>query len=93
MKIRLDCENGGSMGMGKVGIRKVWRFSSNKICENFGCLILAPSFDVGGLILWNKEEEQKISSKERNICSIRVKVNLYEVFVYSILFLFLFITL
>ena len=41
-------------------------------------------------MLWYKEESKKISGKKRKICSIRVKVDLYEVFLSYIIYCRLF---
>ena len=54
MNMKVDDNNGKHMGMGKVKIRKVRQFSSNEFWKNIGCLILAPTFGLGGSRLWEK---------------------------------------
>ena len=53
---------------------------------NTGCLILAPTFGLGGLILWKKEEGVNIIVKKKKMYYIRMKVGVYEVCAYSIFF-------
>ena len=48
MNIRVDEENRIVMGMGKVRIRKIQRFSSNWFWKNIGCFMLDPAFGLGG---------------------------------------------
>ena len=54
MNMRVDEDHWRSMGMGRVSIRKVQRFSSNKFWNNIGCLVLSPTFGLVWLILWEK---------------------------------------
>ena len=61
--------------------------------KNLVYLILDPTFDIGGSRLWQKGEKQNIILNKRKIHSIRVKVDLYEVCVYSILFMLFFVIL
>ena len=68
-----------ALNKGNVRYRKFCRFSSNEFCKNIGCLVSAPIFGLGGLRLWEKEEDLKLSVKKRKRRSIRVKVDLYEV--------------
>ena len=89
--MRLEEDNGRAMGMVKGNASKIRRFSSNEFWKNIGCLILDPTFGLGGLRLWEKEEAQKIIGNKRKIRSIRVKFYLYKVCVYSILFVLFFI--
>ena len=82
--IRVDEETGRAMGMGKLRIIKVWRFSSNELWKNIVCLIFAPIFDLGGSRLWDKEEQQKKIVNKSKRRSIRAKVDFYGVCEYSI---------
>ena len=43
---RVNEENGRSMGRRRI--RKFWQFSRNEYWKSIGCLILAPSFGIGG---------------------------------------------
>ena len=54
------------------------------------CIVSAPTFGLGGLRPWEKEEDIKIGGKKRNICSIRIKVDLYEVCLSGIIYCLLF---
>ena len=65
MNQRVDEENGKQLNKGNVWYRKVRRFSSCEFWKNIGCLVPAPTFGLGGLRLWEKEEEQKLSGKKR----------------------------
>ena len=47
MSIRVDEDSMRAMGMGKVSIRKIRRFSSNEFWKNIGCLISDPTFVNG----------------------------------------------
>ena len=59
--------------------------------QNIGCLVSDPTFGLGGSRLWDKEEKQKIIGRNSKRCSIRMKVDLYEVSLsYIIYCLFLF---
>ena len=51
--MRVDEENGIYVVMGKVRLRKVWRFSLNGFWKNIGCLVLAPTFGIGGSRIWD----------------------------------------
>ena len=93
MNIMVDEDNGRAAGMVKGRLHKFRPFSINEIRKNVGCLVPDPTFGLGGSRLWDKEEEQKIKGNKCYIYSIRVRVNLYEVCVYSILFIVLFIIL
>ena len=76
--------------MGKGDIKIFLRFPINEFWKNIGLLVSAPSFGLGGSRLWENKEETKTRKKMR-ICSIRLKVDLYDVCVYSIsLFCYLF---
>ena len=80
------------MNKGNVRYRKVRRFYRNEFWKNIGCLVSAPTFGLGGLKLWEKEEDINISGKKRKRHSIRVEVYLYEVclsyIIYCLLFYF-----
>ena len=54
MNMSIDEDNWKSVVMVKRRSRKVRRFSSNEFWRNIGCLILAPTFGLGGKILWKK---------------------------------------
>ena len=43
----MDEDSMRAMGMGKVSIRKIRRFSSNEFWKNIGCLISDPTFVNG----------------------------------------------
>ena len=88
--MKADEENGQDVGMVNGRDQKVWQFSSNEFGKNIGCLVSAPTFDLGGYRLWDKEEAQKMSGKKMNIRLIRVKVDLYEVFLSYIIYCLLF---
>ena len=47
--------------------------------NNIGCLILAPTFGLGGLKLLKKEDTKNIGGNKRKRYSIRLKVYFYEV--------------
>ena len=55
--------------------RKLRRFSRNEFWKNIGCLLSAPTFGLGGLRLWEKDQE--ISGNKRKRSSIIPKVDLY----------------
>ena len=79
MNGKVDKENGKHRFKGNFRYRKVCRFSSCEFWENIGCLVSAPTFGLGGLRMWEKEEGKKLSGKKRKRRSIRAKVDLYEV--------------
>ena len=92
MNMRADEDNGKSVGMVKFQARKLWIFSSKEFWKNIYCLVSDTNFGLGESRLWDKET-QKIIRKKSGIHSIRVKVNLYEIFAYPVLFDILFIVL
>ena len=55
------CKNIEQLVKGNVRYRKFRPFSSCEFWKNIGCLVLAPTFGIGGSRLWEKEEEQKLS--------------------------------
>ena len=59
MNMRVDEDNGRVVGMGNGRLMKFQRFSGNEFWKKFCCLFLAPTFGIGGLRLWEKEEEQR----------------------------------
>ena len=79
MNLKVDEENGKSLNKGNVQYRKFCCLLSNEFWKNIGCLVSAPTFGLGGLRLWEKEEKQKLSGKKRKRRSIWAKVDLYEV--------------
>ena len=92
MNKKMDEENGKALNKGNVRYQKVCWFSSNEFWKNIGCLVSAPTFGLGGLRLWEKEEDLKLSGKKRKRRSIRVKFDLYKdfrsFFIYCLLFYF-----
>ena len=82
--------NGKALGKGNVRYRKVRRFSSNEFWKNIGCLVSAPTFDLWGSRLWEKEGDIKLSVKKRKRSSIGIKFDLYEVFLSGIIYCLLF---
>ena len=76
----------GAFNKGNVRYRKFRRFSRKESWENISCLVSAPTFGIGGLRLWDKEEEINIRGKKRKRCSIRIKFDLYEVCLSSIIY-------
>ena len=54
--MNVDEDNGKAVGIVNEQYRKVQMFSSNEFWKNIGCLISAPTFGIGGSILWEKEE-------------------------------------
>ena len=87
---KVDEDNGEALGKGNVRYQKVCRFSSNEFWRNIGFLVSAHTFGLGGFMLWEKEEDIKISGKNRKRCSIRVKVDLYEFCLTKIIYCLLF---
>ena len=83
-------DNGKYVVMLNVRAWKVWQFSSNKFWKNIGCLVSAPTFGLGGSRLWEKEEAQEISGDKRKRHSIMMKVYLYEVCIYYIIYCLMF---
>ena len=69
-----------ALNKGNVRYRNVRRFSSNEFWKNISCLVLALTFGLGRSRLWDKEEDLKLSGKNRKRCSIWVKIDLYEVY-------------
>ena len=57
----MDRKNGKTVGMIKGRAKNVWNFPSYEFWNNLGCLVLVPTFDLGGSRLWKKEEEKMIS--------------------------------
>ena len=47
--MRVDEDNGKAIGMVRGRIRKAWWFSINEFWENVCCLVLTPTFGIGGL--------------------------------------------
>ena len=66
MNIRVDVKNGKDVGMVKGRAQKFQWFSRKEFWNNSSCLILYPTFGLGGLWIWDKEEAQNISKKKRN---------------------------
>ena len=90
MNQKADEDNGKAMGKGNGRYQKVCWFSSHGIWKNIGCLVSVPTFGLGGLRLWEKKEDVNISEKKRKICSIWIKVDLYEVCLSKIIHCLLF---
>ena len=90
MNQKVDEDNGKELGKGNGRYQFFCRFSSNEFWKNIGCLVSAPTFGIGGSMLWEKEEDIKISGKKRKIRSIRIKVDFYEVCISKIIYCILF---
>ena len=90
MNQKVDEDNGKSLGKGNAQYQEVFRFSRNEFWKNIGFLVSAPPFDLGGWMLWQKEEDIKIRGNNRNRRSIQIKVDLYEVFLSKIVYCLLF---
>ena len=56
VNIRVDEEIGRAKVMIKGRMRKVLWFTRNEFRKNIGCLILSPTFGIGGSILCYNEE-------------------------------------
>ena len=54
MNKNVDEYNGKSLGMVNVWYQKVRWFLSNDFWKSIGCLISAPVFGLGDLMLWDK---------------------------------------
>ena len=80
-KLWSKMHNGINIEIVKGRDNTVWRLSSNGFWNNIGCLLLAFTFVIEVSRLWEKEEEQRIIGEKRKRCSIRLKFELYEVFV------------
>ena len=57
--MKLNEENDKALVMVNGQYRNNWRFSSNKLWKNIGCLVSDPTFDLGGSRLWKKEESKR----------------------------------
>ena len=68
MNKRVDEDNGRGGTQENGQFRKLGRFSRNELWSNIGCILSAPTFGLGGSILWKKD--QNISGKKRNRSSI-----------------------
>ena len=90
MNIKVDEDNGKSVGMVNVRARKFWRFSSNEFWKNIDCLVSAPTFGLGGSRMWEKYEAQKIIVNKSKSHTIRVKVDLYDFLLSYIIYCLLF---
>ena len=93
MNMRSDEKNGRAVGMVRGRDWKFWRFSSNEFWNNIHCIVSDPAFGIGWSRIWEKEEAHNIIGKKRNRFYMREKVDLFEVYVYPILFIVLFIIL
>ena len=74
-KVHEDNGRGGNQENGKF--RKLQQFSMIELWKNIGCLLSAPTFGLGGAILWDKD--LTIGGKKRKSSSYRSKVDLFEV--------------
>ena len=86
MNQKVDEDNGKALGKWNVRYRKFRWFSGNEFWENISFLVSDPTFGLGGLRLWEKEEEINLSGKKRKRRSIRIKVYLYEVCLSNIIY-------
>ena len=84
--MRMDEDNGRYLGIEKERDRNIWQFSSNEFWKYIGSLVFSPTFYLGGSILWENQEAQKMSGNKIKRNSIMVKVSLYEFCVYPFLF-------
>ena len=64
MNARVDEDNMRDIGMVKVRIRKAWWFSSNEFWKNICCLVLDPTFGLGGLSILNKEQNISVNNSK-----------------------------
>ena len=80
MNLRVDEYNGRTVGMVNGQYRNVCQFSRNGIWKNIGCLVSDPTFGIGGLMLWEKEEAQEIRVNKRKNHSIRMNIDLHDIF-------------
>ena len=58
MNMKVYDENGKYVVIVNERDWKVSQFSSNIFWKNIGCPVSAPTFAIGGLRLWEKEEAQ-----------------------------------
>ena len=65
-KVDEDNGRGGTQGNGQF--QKIWRFPRKKLWKKIGCLLSAPTFGLGGSILWYKDT--RIIGKKRKRYSI-----------------------
>ena len=79
MNWNVDKDNGKQFNKCNVRYRKIRRFSRNEFWKNIGCLVSAPTFGLGGLMLWEKKGDIKPIGNKRKRRSIWIKVDLYEV--------------
>ena len=86
MNLKVNEDNGKSLGIVNGCHRKIWRFSSNEFWKNIGCLVSDPNFSLGGLRMWEKQEAIDISVNNRKGRSISIKVDLYEVCISYIIY-------
>ena len=90
MNHKLDEDNGKALNKGNVRYQKMCLISSNEFWKNIGCLVSAPTFGLGGPMLWNKKDDKNLSGKKRKRRSIQINVDLYEVCLSYIIFCLLF---
>ena len=90
MNMKVDEDNGKALGIVNGWYQQFWRFSSNWFLKNIDCLVLAPTFGLEVLSLWDKEEEININGKNRKMCSISINVYLYEVYLSYIIYCLMF---
>ena len=83
----LNGKNGRAVGVVKGRARIFWRFSINEFWKNIGCLVSYSTFGLGGSRLWEKYKSKEFIINKCKRSSTRVKIYLYEVCVYPIIFL------
>ena len=89
MNWKVDKDNGKALNKGNARYQKVRRFSRNEFWKNIGCLVSDPTFGIGWSRMLGKEEDIKLSGNKRKRRSIRIKVDLYELFLLFIVFYFI----
>ena len=74
-KVVEDDGKRGTQDNGKF--RKICRFLRNDFWKKIGCLLSAPTFGLGWLILWERYLNVSVRNRERSL--ILQKVDYYEV--------------
>ena len=77
INMKVDEDNGKDTEMVNGRYQKFRRFSSNTFWKNISCFLSAPTFGIGGLGPWGKEEAQSIIKNNSKRRSISIKFHLY----------------